>query len=195
MDASTRARAALSRPTAALLLFVALGASCGGRSTSTGESEGDPEPLGPVHEGWGEYSLNIETVASDCDPPLASGDLGRVSVYVRTSADQAGASIAYFGMWPEFDPVHFDVDLRNPRAWEQEVVVSPPCGGLFVRYEIAPLRADSERIDIEWIWGIRGVETCPGELASAKHDCVSHQIFRYRFIRPCEAEAPDFSCQ
>jgi hypothetical protein len=175
----------------ALLAAVAV-ASCGGRSVSTEESDG--EPLGPVHEGKGQYSLTIETLSSDCEPPHASGDLGRVIVYVKTSAEHGTLTIPYFSVWPDLGPAYWDVDLHERRAWELEIMVSPPCSELIERFEYGTLRADSESMDIEWIWSIRGVETCPGELAIATRDCVSHQIFHFRWLRACADEVVSQSC-
>jgi hypothetical protein len=133
-------------------------------------------------------------VASDCEPPHVSGDLGRVIVHVRTSAEEGTANIPYYAMWPD-GAARWDVDLREPFAWEYEPGFSPPCGGLFERFEIAPLRADSERIDIEWTWSIRGVETCRGELARAARDCSSHQTFRFRWLRACAGDEVLESCR
>ena len=145
------------------------------------------EPAGPVHEGSGWYDLKIERVSDDCTPPFITGEIGQVSVLVRTSGDpgpqQGLANIPLYGSGdPSLAPGRTDISLSEPLVYDR---ILPECSAASEHHEIQVLLADSTGIHVEWNWTTGGIETCDPRFARAMHDCTSHRILRFRWLRAC----------
>ena len=176
-----------------LLLALVLPVACGG-SVRT-----DPQPVGPVHDGVGQYTLRIERVHDDCVPASPSGDEGQVIVVVATGlgadGQSAGANIptAAAPVGTHFEAQRSDIAFDRPLSIELPSSL-PGCMALR-RSESSTLAANGAGIDVEWKDTWTGLASCRAGAFSVASDCTSDRIFHFEWLRACGPGSDVSHCQ
>lgn len=150
-----------------------------------------------MHPGKGQYELRIETLSDDCTPPLVSGMVGAVLVWVATGrgADGtgSGANVPIYdeSLAPSSAAARADVSLDEPI--EYEVGGWRGCPSARVRTRMTPRVANDRTIELELARTLSETESCipsSGPLAG----CTSRRVFHFRWIRGCDAESGASDC-
>jgi len=150
-----------------------------------------------VHEGKGQYELWIEGVSDDCTPPLVTGTVGPVLVWVATGrgedGTERGANVPIFDVTlaPISAASRADVSLDDPI--EYEVPASSGCPGARLRTRMTPRFANGERIDLEIERILTDAADCDDPLAP-QGACTSRRIFHFRWLRACRGEGGTSDC-
>ncbi len=170
------------------LFAAALALGCGGRVIE------EPQAL---HDGKSQYELRIETLSDDCSPPLVSGTVGPVLVWVATErgadGSERGANIPIYdsSLAPSSAAARADVSLDEPI--EYEVAGWSGCPSVRLRTRMTPLIVDGRTIELELERSLSGTDDCaasPGRLGG----CTSRRVFHFRWIRACGAESSASGC-
>src|SRR6185369_11325382 len=175
-------RVALVRTGWWLAFAFGLPLSCGGNAFS------ESAPVGPVHEGMGQYALFVETLHDDCMPAFPSGDLGRVVVAVATDLGADGHATANIptSVVPEgspFQPPRSDISLSSPMGFDLPSP-TPGCSAQS-HLEVTPLAANSAGIDVECEQTFTGSGACQADELSVRSDCTADRIFHFKWLRAC----------